>query len=251
MRLLSSARMRRRLLWGGLFALVAGGVAGLVLLFPSPPPPKEAEMTTIEGDVVKIPKAHAFYPREGKILEVAQQFVATAVTRKHTADSWDLVCPSLKKGYTRKSWAKGDIPVVPFPVATGKWRLGYSFAHEVDLQVALFPPKKSEVRPAVFDLTLSRCKQDGVRRWLVSSFVPAPGPGGDAGSRSSRFSFLNPTGPPPPPPKRSGTIWLLLPAGIFSLLLLAVGVIGFRSWRSRQLYRAYFRERQISSTRPS
>ena len=208
-------------------------------------------MTTIEGDIVKSEKPLPFTPRKGRILQVAQQFVATAVTRKHTADSWNLVCPSLKKGYTRRSWAKGDIPVVPFPVAFGRWRLGYSFAREVDLQVALFPPKKSQLRPTVFDLTVSHCKREGAREWLVSAFVPAASPTGDFGSSKSRFSFLNPSEEPPPPTNRTGTVWLLLPGGIFSLLLLTVGVIGFRSWRSRQLYRAYFRDRQISSTRPS
>src|SRR5215210_25484 len=251
MRLLSSARMRRRLLWGGLFAAIAGCVAALVVLFPSPPPPEEAKMTTIEGDIVKSEKPLPFTPRKGRILQVAQQFVATAVTRKHTADSWNLVCPSLKKGYTRRSWAKGDIPVVPFPVAFGRWRLGYSFAREVDLQVALFPPKKSQLRPTVFDLTVSHCKREGAREWLVSAFVPAASPTGDFGSSKSRFSFLNPSEEPPPPTNRTGTVWLLLPGGIFSLLLLTVGVIGFRSWRGRRVYRAYFRDRQISSTRPS
>lgn len=243
--------MRRRLLWGGVFVLIAGSVAGLIVAFPSPGPPKGSEMTTIEGDIVEAQKAKPFSPRKGEILGIAQKFVFTAVTRHNVADSWDLVCPSLKKGYTRKSWAKGDIPVVPFPVKFGRWRVGYSFEKEVDLQVALFPPKKSGQRPTVFDLTVERCNPRGSSHWLVAQFAPAPGPGGDFGERRTRFGNLTPAGKPPTPPKRTGTVWLLLPAGIFALLVGALAALGIRSLRTRRAYRAYFRDRQISSSRPS
>jgi len=248
-RLLSSARMRRRLIWGGLFLALAGGVAGLIIAFPSPKPLEAEKMTTIEGDLVEQEKPRAFNPRRNEILNVAQQFVFTAVRRRHTASSWDLVCPSLKQGYTRASWAKGDIPVVPFPVAFGRWRVGYSLQTEVDIQVALFPPKQSRQHATVFDLTLERCNPKGPHHWLVAQFVPAPGPGGDFGDRRARIGFRNDV--PPQPPKRASTLYLFVPLGIFGLLLATIGAFGFRSWRSRRMYKAYFRERQMSSTRPS
>jgi hypothetical protein len=248
-RVLSSARMRRRLIWGGLFLAVAGMVAGLIVLFPSPKPPEAEKMTTIEGDVVKQDKPRAFSPRKAEILAVAQQFVQTAVRRHNTAQSWDLVCPSLKHGYTRAAWAKGDIPVVPFPVAFGRWRVGYSFEKEVDLQVALFPPKNSQQRATVFDLTLERCNASGRHQWLVAEFMPAPAPGGDFGDRRSRIGFKN--DPTVTPPKRASTLYLFLPLGIFGLLVATIGAFVVRSWRSRRTYNAYVRERQMSSTRPS
>jgi hypothetical protein len=241
--------MRRRLIWGGLFLAVAGVVAGLIVLFPSPKPLEAEKMTTIEGDVVKQEKAKPFNPRKNEILHVAQQFVWTAVRRHHTADSWDLVCPSLKQGYTRASWAKGDIPVVPFPVAFGRWRVGYSLESEVDLQVALFPPKSSTQKATVFDLTLEPCNAKGPNHWLVAEFVPAPGPGGDFGDRRARIGVAS--DPPPPPTKRASTYYLFVPLGIFGLLVATVGAFGIRSLRSRRAYKAYFRDRQMSSTRPS
>jgi len=243
--------MRRRLMWSGLFLAVAGAVAGAIILFPSPDPLEGEKMTTIEGDVVKEEKPRAFNPRKNEILQIAQQFVWTAVRRNHTEQSWDLVCPSLKEGYTRASWAKGDIPVVPFPVAFGRWRVGYSLETEVDLQVALFPPKHSRQRATVFDLTLERCSPKGPNHWLVAQFVPAPGPGGDFGDRRARVGVKTAVQQRPRPAKRASTLYLLVPLGIFGLLLGTIGAFVFRSWRSRRMYKAYFRERQISSTRPS
>jgi hypothetical protein len=249
--ILSSARLRRRLLLGGVFLAIAGGVAGLVLAFPSPDPEQGEKMTTVAGDVVEQPKGHSFAPRRSDILVVARKFLLTAVTRHHTGDSWDVIAPSMKQGYTKKSWSRGNIPVPPFPVEFARWRVGYSFESEVDLQVALFPPRKSDVKPAVFDLTLQRVKQQGKFRWLVAQFVPAPDPSGDSGSRRTRFSFLQPVEKPLKPPSHTGALWLLLPGGILSLLLVALAAIGFRSWRSARVYRAHFRQRQMSSSRPS
>ena len=102
-----------------------------------------------------VPKA--FAPRAAAVLGAARQFVMTAVARKHLDTSYDLVCPDMKDGFTRERWAKGEIPVVPFPVYFGKWRVAYSFEREVDVQVALWAKPKTKIKPVVFDLTLQPC----------------------------------------------------------------------------------------------
>jgi hypothetical protein len=238
-------------MWGAGFVLLAGLVAGLIIAFPSPDPPKEAQMTNIPGDVVKQDKPKPFAPRQENILGIAQKFVATAVARHHVEDSWDLVAPSMRQGFTKKRWAKGEIPVVPFPVWIGKWRVGYSVEHEVDLQVALFAKPKSKIRPIVFDLTLQHVGPKGHKRWLVASFTPAPAAGGDFGNRTTRFGRNAAAPPPDVQPKQTSATWLLLPAGIFGMLLVVLGVLGWRSWRGARTYRAYVRDRQTSSSRPS
>jgi hypothetical protein len=252
---LASPRKRRRLTWGAGFVGLAGLVAGLIIAFPSPGPQKGARISNIEGDVVKPDKPRPFAPREHRILQIARQFVATAVARRHVEDSWDLVCPSLRQGYTKERWAKGEIPVVPYPVDFGRWRLGYSFEDEVDLEVALFAKPKTKLRPVVFDLTLQRCKRNGKDRWLVSSFLPAPSGSGDFGSSSGgRSSGPIPIGTdeePPLEPPHSSRAWLVLPLGILSLALAVVGLLGFKHWRGARIYRAYVRDRQTSSSRPS
>src|SRR5687767_9393603 len=113
---LSSPRRRRRLAWGGAAALVAGGIAFSMIhwsntgttyvltgtgpvnepaqrLPPQPPPaPFTKEVRT-------------------EVLDTASRFLHTAVVRKHVGDSWELVHPSLRAGYTREAWATQDIPV--------------------------------------------------------------------------------------------------------------------------------------------
>lgn len=232
--------------------LLAGVVAGLIVMFPHPGK-RAGEGTSPGGDVVVPDVPKSFAPRAGEVLTVARRFVATAVARKNVDDSWELVCPSMKQGFTRETWAKGEIPVVPYPVYFGKWRLGYSFEREVDVQVALWAKPRAKLKPAVFDLTVQRCGKEEGKRWLVSSFLPTPSASGDFGSSSSR---LNPFGigtrDPKPLPNHASSTWLLLPAGVVGgTIFLVLGLLGIRMVRGRRAYNAYVRERQMSSSRPS
>jgi hypothetical protein len=248
--------MRRRLAWTAAFASLAAAVAGLVIIFPSPE--KRADERLSPGGVIPtqdLPKA--FAPRAGEVLDVAQRFVATAVARKNVDDSWLLVCPSLKEGFSRETWAKGDIPVVPFPVSFGKWRLSYSLASEVDVQVALYARPKAHLKPTLFDLTVQPCGKASGRRWLVSSFLPTPSPSGEFGSRGNKTSRYNPLGigtraAPKPLPNTTSSTWLIVPVGVLGgLILLVGGFLVIRSVRARRAYSAHVRERQMSSSRPS
>lgn len=225
---------------------MAGGIAALIVAFPSPPPPKEEGFSNQPADIVKIPKKAAFAPRRGSVLDVAQKFVFTAVARKHVEDSWELAAPSLREGYTKRSWSKGEIPVVPYPVYSGRWRLGYSVTNEVNVQVALFPPPKSKMHPAVFDVILQRFHRNGHTHWLVARFMPTP-------SRSMDFGESTPVVPsaskdePASKSTHLNRVWLLFPAAIFGLLLLVLAGVAINSWRGAAFYRSYVRERQSSS----
>jgi len=241
--------MRRRLAWTAGFAALAATVAGLIIMFPSPE--KRAESRLSPGGVIPkqdLPKA--FAPRAGEVLDVAQRFVATAVARKNVDASWALVCPSLKEGYSRAMWAKGNIPVVPFPVSFGKWRLSYSLETEVDMRVALYARPKAHVAPTVFDLTVEPCGNANGRRWLVSSFLPTPSPSGEYGSRGKTSGF-NPLGigtraAPKPLPNSTSSTWLIVPVGVLGgMVLLVGGFLVIRGVRGRRAYAAHVRERQM------
>jgi hypothetical protein len=243
-------------MWTGAFVALAGGAAALIVAFPSPGPRPE-DKTSPGGTLVPQDKPAKFAPQQKQILAIAQQFVSTAVARKHVEDSWELVCPSMKHGYTRATWAKGDIPVVPFPVLFGKWRLSYSFQSEVDLQVALYAKPNRHLVPVVFDLTVQPCGKAGKSgtQWLVSSFIPTPSASGDYPS-SGTSRQMNPFGigtkNPKPLPNHASGAWLLIPGGIVGgMLFLVLGFLGLRSIRGKRAYAAYVRERQISSSRPS
>jgi hypothetical protein len=247
--------MRRRLLWAGGFFLVAAVVAGLIVAFPHPGK-RPGEKTSPGGDIVVPEVPQAFKPRAGEVLGVARLFVLTAVARKHVDSSYDLVCPEMKQGFTRARWAKGEIPVVPYPVFVGKWRLSYSFAREVDVQVALFAKPKSKIRPVVFDLTMQPCGQQKGKRWLVSSFIPVSSPSGDYNVSSRAGGQFNPFGigtrNPKPLPNTASSTWLFIPVAIVGgMIVLVLGFLGIRSVRGRRAYSAYVRERQMSSSRPS
>jgi hypothetical protein len=246
--------MRRRLMWGGGFVLVAGLVAGLIVAFPHPGK-RAGEATSPGGDVVPQDVPRAFKPHAAEILGVAQQFVLTAVARKDLKTSYDLVCPEMKQGFTREKWAKGEIPVVPFPVDYGKWRVSYSFQREVDLQVALWAKPKAKIKPAMFDLTLQPCGKAG-KRWLVSSIIPVSSASGDYAVSSRAGGPGNPfgigTSNPKPLPNNASTGWLFTPLAIVAgLIFLVGGYLVIRSVRGRRAYAAHVRERQMSSSRPS
>jgi len=252
--------MRRRLAWTGAFVLLSGLVAGLIVAFPSPGP-RAADRLEPGGTLVEPDIPAAFAPRQTQVLSVAQRFITTAVARKHVEDSWELVCPAMKQGYSKAAWSKGDIPVVPFPVYLGKWHVSYSFKKEIDLQVALFAKPKAKLNPVVFDLTVQPCGKGLGKRWLVASFIPTPSGSGDFGSSVSRVSakganryvpFAIGVNPPVPLPHHASSTWLFLPGGIVGgTLLIVFGFLGIRSVRGRRAYAAYVRERQISSSRPS
>ena len=254
MSILSSPRKRRRLYLVGGFFLLAGVVAGLVVAFPHPGK-RAGEATKPGGDIVVPEKAKAFGPRSAEVLTTARQFVMTAVARKHLDTSYDLVCPEMKQGFTRSRWMKGEIPVVPYPVSFGKWRVSYSFESEVDLQVALWAKPKAKMKPVVFDLSMQPCGKASGKRWLVSSFIPVSSASGDYSVSSKANSQMNPFGigtrNPKPLPNTASTSWLLLPAGIVGgLVLLIGGFLVFRMIRGRRAYSAYVR-RQMESSRPS
>ncbi len=184
--MLASARMRRRLAWGAAFASAAGAVAALVVLFPSPPPSKEAKVSTVEGDIVLPDKPHPFVTRKKDVLDVASRFVFTAVSRRHVEDSWELAAPALK-----------------------------------DLLVALFPPPKKGVKhriPTVFDITLQRFHRGGQPRWLVSSFLPrAAGPDDFEATGPPTFaSGKNAGGAKLVEAPHHTLLWLLVPGGILA-----------------------------------
>jgi hypothetical protein len=228
--------------------LLAGAVAVLVVVIKNPPP-SPAEQTHPGGELVKPDVPMKFAGHQNEILGLAQQFVVAAVARKHVADSWEMVCPELRQGYTRTSWAKGDIPVVPFPAYVAKWHLSYSFQTEIDVQVALFARPEKKLNPVVFDLTFHPCGVPDGQHWLVSSFLPVPSASGDFGpsTKGGGGPFQIGAFSPFILPKRANAAWLLVPFGIvLGMLMIALGIVGIRGYRGKRAYDAYVRERQIA-----
>jgi hypothetical protein len=168
------------------------------------------------------------------VLETAERFLRTAVVREHVGESWDLVHPSLKAGFTRKTWATEDIPVTPYPMDSARWDVDYSWRGMVGLKIALFPKKGSDVPAAVFDLHLRAQGKGDKRRWLVESWTPTGYTGVPQGpllgGSSRQVEYKSPLGPG----------WLAIPLGILALVILVPAMVLTRSWiRDRRAARRY------------
>jgi hypothetical protein len=218
-------------------------------LIKNPPPPPGAK-TSPGGTLVKPDVNMAFAPHQDQVLGLAQQFVLTAVRRNNVEQSWEMVCPEMRQGFTKESWANGEIPVVPYPASYAKWHLAYSYEREIDLQVALYAKPEKKLKPVVFDLTFHPCGETKANRWLVSSFIPVPSASGDFGS-SDEKSHSNPLaiGTRDPnlfQPERASGAWLAIPLGItLGMLLIALGIVGIHTYRGKRAYNTYVRERRM------
>jgi hypothetical protein len=222
--------MRRRLGWVATTLGFVGVVGLLIVLLPGRPDSGGGQL--VEGGYLP-PEPEVPVRRRNRDLlapiDVARYFIITAVTRKNVAASWDVMSSTFpgKSEFTKEEWAKAKaLPVVPFDAERAKWRLDYSFENEVGLKVALFPPKGSEERAAVFDVDMVRRGHGKNRRWLVDYFAPtgqtistseARGGGGGA-NRATGLPNLDPTGVGTS--HRISTAWIFVPIGILGLAVL-------------------------------
>ena len=96
-------------------------------------------------------------------------FVNHGVKRVGTAASYDTVTRELRGGMTRKEWARGDIPIYPFPARgrTHPWNILYVTRDEVGLELELIP-RDPKLGPIIFHVYLEPVGN----RWLVNSFMP-------------------------------------------------------------------------------
>ena len=150
-----------------------GGLVAVALLWPDVERVPET-MSTEPAVVLTTPKNVVLTKDvRAATIDAANVFLNTAVKRDHPERAWDVVHPTLREGYTKASWATGDIPVVPYPVDAAIYRLDYSHPNLVGWKVSVYPPKGSTQQAMTFymDVTLSGSGEE--RRWRVSNWSPA------------------------------------------------------------------------------
>lgn len=193
--------------------------------------PKSVELTKVD---------------RAKALATAANFVTHAVARRRVELSYDIAHPSLRAGISRAEWKSQNIPVVPYPVGEARWKIEYSYADSLGLQVLLLPTAKSRLRPEVFAMELTPAGQGKAQRWLVSSWAPSGVlSGGGAGPATARETGAGGI------PNLGATLqqgearldarWLLAPLGL--LLVVPLLVLGFyiRGWRRGRRAEAAYR----------
>ena len=182
---LSSPRFQRYLLWIGV-AVFAVGAAALVFTFVGGTdknngnpdkgfhaqlPSRQIPLKNADGVTVK-----TFSQLDPQVRSDIHTFIGTAVARKNLGNSWEVVSPGLRSGYTPKSWAHGaDLPVVPYPGVDTKhiqFYLDYASTKEILVEVGLAGKPGVSTRPVTFQLGLVRGAKNSAHPWLVDYWMP-------------------------------------------------------------------------------
>ncbi len=224
-----SYRRRRRLVALIVVGVVAAGVSAAIILLPrgqkpdrgpTSPPPRAARTASH-------PASHSSRlsaSDEVRLRSTIALFVSASVARHHPERSWSIVHPVLREGLTRRQWATGNIPVVPYPaVGVDLLRLE-SMVHETALvEVLLEPAPTSHLVRKTFQIELRR-RPGPPHRWLVSSWVPE-------GVSQSQIDLNASTVPvsvdaSAANARHFSSLWLLVPLGILlgSVILIPTGL---------------------------
>lgn len=206
-------------------------MAALAILYPEVE--REPEVFSREPAKIITPPQDVPLTAEARraTLAAAERFVMTAVKREHLAESFDLVHPTLRQGISREAWAKGEIPIVPFPVDSARFLFDYSHPDWVGWKVQVYPEPGSQFRAMLFYIDLKRGTD---RRWRVSSWSP-----GSLAPTSASSSGASEGGSPYAIGGRSGgdyesrisPAWLAVPFALLGIGLAAVAWILLRDWR--------------------
>lgn len=242
--LLASPRRRRRLAWSAsLTAVAAAGVAAVVVLertvgstelVVTPAPPQaEAPEAPPEKPIVVTPLVRR------QVDATVNEFVRTAVVRRNLPSAWRLASPEMRQGVTRSQWNRGDLPVVPYPakaLRAASWRLTFIDGQRIGIDVTVFPKLKSGALRLVYSARLSPTGKGRQRRWLVDSWYPNVTLGAEP-PPSARKDGKQEAGEEPVLSygrARLSTAWLLVPLGIFSLIVLVPVVLLVRGAFARR-----------------
>jgi hypothetical protein len=202
--------------------------------------------------------------KQREVRKVLREFVLTAVDRQDVGRSWDISAPSLREGFTKRQWSRGELPVVPYPAANrglGRWSfVQYSYTDTIGLEVFLFPKPGSGWSAMTADVELVK-GHDG--KWRVDYWMPkkfhgppalakakptakakAKAAKAKAKATSHRAAGKRRAASPAPAvatPKPSRA-WWILPIALLSLIVLAPLAIVLNSWyRNRRAERDYLR----------
>jgi len=185
---LSSARFNRFLMWGSGVILFVGVAVLLMTLvkgndttqvnpdkgFHPTLPAKSTPLQNSQG--VTITKYKELDP---EVRSTIKTFLSTAVARRHLDKSWGVIGPTMRRGYTFKSWThpgKEGLPVIPYPIAdvnTTTYYLDYASTDEILLEVGVSAPTKKNMRPTSFQLGMSPVAVGPNKKvWRVDYWMP-------------------------------------------------------------------------------
>jgi hypothetical protein len=132
-------------------------------------PAKSTPMRNADGTTIK-----TYKQLDPRIRSTIRTFLATAVARKHLDQSWAVVAPSVKKGYTFEQWSHAKaLPIIPYPIADvdkTTYYLDYAATNEILLEVGVSAPPSEKLRPTSFQLGLRPVGAN--KQWVVDYWMP-------------------------------------------------------------------------------
>jgi hypothetical protein len=182
---LNSPRVARYLLWAGSGVFAIGAIVLVFVLAggndttstkPDPGfhptlPAKSIPLKNSQGVTIK-----TYGQLDADVRQAVRTFIATAVARKNIKDSWTVVSPQLRSGYTQKQWTSGqDLPVVPYPGVDTKhvqFYLDYASTKEILVEVGLAGKPGVSSRPVTFMLGLVPVGTRSKYAWKVNYWMP-------------------------------------------------------------------------------
>jgi hypothetical protein len=244
-RFLSSPRRRRRLGWSSAILIAVGCGVAVGVLWPNTGNKTPSTFEAGKPQVVhQEPPATPLTKNDLVASErIVDEFVRTAVLRRHLEVSYAIVTDQLRGGMAKSEWMKADIPVVPFPAkdyAFAKSKLRYSSPGFARYDVAIFAKPKATTNSMIFSMELKATGQGKSRHWLVDYWEPLGGGiSQPAVPRANPLSVrdaarVSASNAP------LATAWVLVPLGVFGLIVLIPVVLFIRGWhRNRQAQREY------------
>jgi hypothetical protein len=243
---LDSPRRRKRVLVLVVVAVAAVLATVLGLQFTNTAKPQKETFEEGPAQITReqVPKRLAAADRRA-VLAVVDRFVRLGVAGKDLAAAYDLTTANFHGGITRKQWARGDTPIYPYPVFRHGARIAASYENDVMVQLYL-RARSRKVEPLGVDVELRAIGTGAKRHWLVDYYLP-------------RQTLVTADRPAPGPalndPGRLGPHlterWLLVPLGIFLLILLVPLGIVVRHWAAaRAADRAYGEGRELPPLPP-
>lgn len=244
--ILSSYRWRRRLVWAAV-ALVF--VVALVLAILSLPKHGRRFTETFRNEpspvVVSDKPVPVTRAMRRQVNETLVRFVATAVMRKDPVAAWDLSTRAMKRGTTRADWARGNLPVFPYPAIPAQargWTVVSSVKDDLVADLVLQPPRGSKRGPVEFNVELKAVGKGPARRWLVDSFIAIRTYDTSSAQKPKPIKPLPANAKPNYPKGRLSPAWFLVPGvllGLIVLIPLGIAIVNWRRGvRAARAYRA-------------
>jgi hypothetical protein len=167
-------------------------------------------------------------------------FVPAAIGRRNSRRAWPLATAAMRRGNDRASWARGTMPVTPFPVIGTSfhgWTLDRVANGRADIVLLVHLKKGAPLGAVSFDIAMRKVRG----RWLVDSAVPAAtfAPAGSDSKVLAQPDFAPQAGQAFSKTGRISAKWVLIIPGILLgvIVLTPILVIGAHRLGDRRVRR--------------